>query len=97
VNNNPIPAFSTLAIVLPSTITVNEALITCALASLSVSCSYNATTNTIVVSSISSILIAAQSLPPLKITNIFNPPSTTPTTSFKFYIINQFGQTIEYK
>ena len=96
-NNNPVPAYSSLLITLPTAISVQEARLSCLVGVRSVPCSYNSTTHTITVTSITSVTIGASGLPAVYLHNLFNPSSTMPTSTFKFYIINSFSQTIEHK
>lgn len=96
-NNNPIPAYSALSIVLPVSITVQQADISCMLGTRSVLCTYNSSTSTISITSISATAINAGALSALYISNLYNPSSTKPTSSLKFYIINPYSQTIQHK
>ena len=82
---------------MPSAIVVGEAGVSCMLGTRAVPCSYNSTAHSITVTSLSASSIGAGALSTLSVSNLFNPASTAPTSSFKFYIVNPYSQIIEHK
>jgi hypothetical protein len=65
---------------------------------LTIACTYNNTINAVSTSFLSSstFAVGALALQTLQLQNLYNPPSTKLTTSFKINILNINGQTIEY-
>ena len=72
-NNNPVPAFSSILIIFPSTVNVMESQVSCMVGTNSVPCVYNVSTNSVSISSITAVMIAAGALPAISVSNVFNP------------------------
>ena len=94
-NQNDLPAYSYIKVSLPASISTEVGDPVCFLDSSAVSCDYDADSHEITVSSISNSETTTGNLPVLYIHNLYNPYSTKPTATFKFYILNSFGQVLE--
>jgi len=99
-NMNTLPANVYLQVSLPAEVgVVASGQTNCQVGSSSVSCTYNSATRMVTFSSISSSTIGAGQLASntVVISNLVNPSSTSPTSSFGVYLLNSLGQTLEYQ
>jgi hypothetical protein len=96
-NDILLPKFTYCKILLPPTI-VATSNVYCIYGGLSLGCTYDSGTNSITINYFSSNDIPANTLNTsnLQIGNIYNPPSTTLTTSFQIQLLNLNNQIIEY-
>lgn len=95
-NNNDLPAYSYVVIVVPSTITVDANSFYCMYNGLVVGCTYDNTTLSITTSYLSTGIILAGTLDNADfiIANVYNPTSTQQTSSFSLSIKNINNQII---
>ena len=98
-NMNALPAFSYIKVYLPAEISYLDASqITCQSGMFSLSCTFDVGTRILTFSYFSSGSILAGQLQTstIFISNLINPTTTTPTSSFQLLIYNSNNQLIEY-
>lgn len=95
-NVNALPANTYAKIYLPAEVGVSANQVNCQAGAYSVSCTYDASTRIVTLSSISASTIAAGALAndPIVINNLINPASTTPTSSFGVYLVDSLDRTV---
>ncbi len=89
-NNNDLPKFSYLTILLPPTVLADSAVY-CTYNSLSIGCDYLPATHSVKIDYFSAVSVIAAtqlSTAELVVGNLYNPTSTRQTNSFQFEIYN---------